>query len=120
MRFAVAVLVSAVAQVLIYLRIAGSIDERSLLTVAYLMLAAIGAGWFAARRSALAGALSVAVGAALYASVAYLGPAGIGMQPLDFVLNVLAVVASFWPYIGLGVVAGAVGGSLHTRLIRAS
>ena len=119
MRFAVAVAVSAVAQLFIYLRLADWIGVGAMLAVTYIAFAALGAGWFAARRAALAGALSVVVGVALYAAFTFFGPAGVGMAPLDLLLGILRLVIAYWPYIAIGAVAGAVGGSLRTRLLRA-
>ncbi|HZP96687.1 MAG TPA: hypothetical protein VFC31_10185 [Candidatus Limnocylindria bacterium] len=114
MRLAVAVAVSALAQLLLYLRLAGG---GPILALVYIVLATLGAGWFAGSRAALAGALAVVVAAAVYATVTFLGPAGIGMAPLDAVGNVIAIVATFWPYIAIGAIAGALGGSLRHRVL---
>lgn len=117
MRFAFAVAVSAIAQFLMFLRLAGSAESGSFLALVFIVLATLGAGWFAARRSALAGALAVAVAAALGAIATLLGPAGIGMRPADMAGNVLAVVATFWPYIAIGAITGAIGGALRQRVM---
>lgn len=117
MRLALAVVVSAVAQLLMFLRLAGSAESGSFLALVFIVFATLGAGWFAARRSALAGALAVALAAALSAIAALLGPAGIGMLPLDAAGNVVAVVATFWPYIAIGAISGAIGGTLRQRVV---
>ncbi len=118
MRFTLAVAIAAAAQLLVYLRFAGAASGAPLLVLSYIVLATLGAGWFAARRGALAGALSVAVAAALYAAATLLlGPAGIGMSLLDLAGNVLGLVATFWPYIAIGGIAGALGGTLRGRML---
>ncbi|HKW78605.1 MAG TPA: hypothetical protein VJQ09_05845 [Candidatus Limnocylindria bacterium] len=117
MRFAIAVLASGVAQSFIYLRLADWVGISAALAVTYLAFAALGAGWFAARRNALAGAMSVAVGVAIYAGRTFFGPAGTGMQILDLVLGILGLVFAYWPFILIGALAGAVGGSLRRRML---
>ena len=119
MRFAVAILVAAVAQLFIYLRLADWVGVAALLAVTYIAFAALGAGWFARRRTPLAGALSVVLGVALYAAFTFFGPAGVGMAPLDLVFGILRLVIAYWPYIAIGALAGAVGGSLRARLLSA-
>lgn len=115
MRLALAVLVAAVAQVVVYLRYAGATGAPTAL-LAYIVLATLGAGWFAARRGALAGALSVVLAAALYAVATLLGPAGAGMTAADLG-QVPAVVATFWPYVAIGAIAGALGATLRGRVL---
>ena len=117
MRFLLAVGVSALAQLFIYLRLAGWVDTGAILAVAYIVLAALGAGWFAARRAALAGALSVALGVALYAIATFIGPAGGGAEATDLLLGILRLVIAYWPYIAIGALAGALGGVLRRRVL---
>ena len=119
MRFALAVVVSAAAQLFIYLRLPDWVGAGALLAVMYIAFAALGAGWFAGGRTALAGALSVVVGVTLYAVVTFFGPAGVGMATLDLVFGILRLVLAYWPYIAIGALAGAAGGALRTRLVRA-
>ncbi len=116
MRLTLAVLAAAAAQVVVYLRYAGAAGVPPAL-LAYIVLATLGAGWFAASRGALAGALSVAVAAAVYAVVTLLGPAGAGMTAAEVVGQVLAVVGTFWPYIAIGAVTGALGAALRRRVL---
>ena len=117
MRFALAVVASAAAQLLVYRRLADWVGSGAALAVAYIALAAIGAGWFAARRAALAGGLSVVVGVVLYALVTFFGPAGVGMSTIDLVLGVMRLVVAYWPYIAIGALAGVAGGSLRRRIV---
>lgn len=117
MRLAIAILVAGLAQLFLFVRLAGTTGSGSLLALVYIVLATFGAGWFAERRSALAGALSVVLAAALYAIVIFRGPAGIGLAPMDALGNSLAIVATFWPYIAIGAITGALGGSLRTRML---
>ena len=119
MRFALAVLVAGVAQLFIYLRIADWVGIGAALAVSYIAIAAIGAGWFAARRAAFAGALSVVVGVVLYALYTFFGPAGVGMSTIDLITGVLRLVIAYWPYIAIGALAGAVGGSFRRRVVGA-
>lgn len=119
MRLAIATLVSGLAQLFLYLRLAGSEGSGSLLALVYIVLATVGAGWFAGVRPALAGGLSVVLAAALYGAVIYMGPAGVGMAPTDAVGNAIGIVATFWPYIAIGAIAGALGGALRTRVVGA-
>lgn len=117
MRLAVAVVAAALAQLLLFLRLAGTAESGSFLALVFIVLATLGAGWFATRRGAIAGALAVAIAAALRAIVTFLGPAGTGMAPVDALANVLAVVATFWPYIAIGAICGALGGALRQRVL---
>ena len=117
MRFALAVLVSGAAQVFVFLHLRDWIGASAILAVSYLAFAAMGAGWFAGRRGALAGALSVAVGVAIYASFTFFGPAGIGMLPLDLIFGILSLILAYVPFIAIGALAGAVGGSLRRRVL---
>ena len=119
MRLVLAILIAGLAQLFIYLRLADWIGTGAALAVAYIALAALGAGWFAARRSALAGGLSVVVGVTLYALFTFFGPAGVGMGTVDLVVGVLRLVVAYWPYILIGTAAGAVGGSFRRRFIGA-
>jgi hypothetical protein len=116
-RFALAVLVSAAAQIVVFLHLAEWVGTSAFLAVMYLAFAAMGAGWFARKRSALAGALSIAVGVAIYAGFTFFGPAGTGMLPLDLVLGIMSLILAYVPFIAIGALAGAVGGSLRRRLV---
>ena len=117
MRLSLAVAASAFAQLIAYLQFAGS--NTPVIVLPYIVLAMLGAGWFAARRGAVAGAASVVVAAACYALAIYLGPAGTGMAAGDVAQNVAAVVLTFWPYIAIGAICGALGGAFRRRVLGA-
>lgn len=119
LRVAIATAASGLAQVALFVRLGGS-SGGSFLPLVFIVLATLGAGWFARRATALAGAASVALAAASYTTLTLLGPAGTGLSSGDFLGTVLGVVATFWPYIGIGAVAGALGGALHGRVLSAA
>jgi hypothetical protein len=116
-RFALAVIVAAVLQLVVYLQVGTWIGTAAVLAIVYILFASLGAGWFAARRSALAGALSALLGAVLYSVVSFFGPAAIGMSPLDLIGWQLRLVLAVIPYVVLGALAGAAGGWMRTRAI---
>ena len=121
MRFALAVIVAALAQLAFFVRFAASGDSGTgYFGFLYIIFAAIGAGWFAQRRGALAGALCVVVAAILDGIYVLSGPAGTGMAPVDTALSIGRFVLAFWPYIALGAIAGALGGALRRRLLGAA
>jgi hypothetical protein len=111
-RFALAVIASAIGQLVPYLRpgVPGA------LAVAYILFAALGAGFFAGRRAFLAGALSVVLGATLYAIWIRVGPGAAALAPGDFIA-VTAFLFGTVPYALLGALAGAAGGMLRSRVV---
>ncbi len=119
MRFWLAVFVAAVAQLAVYLQVGTWIGTAAVLAVAYIVFASLGAGWFAARRSALAGGLSALLGAAIYAVVSFLGPAARGMTVLDLLGWEARLLLEVLPYVAIGAAAGALGGALRRRALRA-
>jgi len=120
LRFALAVIVSALTQVFIFVRIADWVGVGAILATMYITFAAAGAGWFARHRSALAGALSVTLGVTLYACVTFFGPAGIGTPALELFLGILRLVIAYWTFILTGAVAGALGGAIRRRVLGAN
>jgi len=116
-RFWLAVLVAAVAQLAVYLQIGTWIGTAAVLATFYIAFASLGAGWFAARRSARAGGLSALLGAVLYGVVAFFGPGAIGMTPLDLLGWEARLVLAVIPYVVVGAAAGALGGLLRRRAI---
>ena len=120
MRLAIGVLASGVAQSVIFLRLSDWVGVTAFIALAYIVLAAMGAGWFAMRRTAVAGALSVAVAVVIYACVTFFGPAGVGMPPTSLVLGTLQLLTAFLPYIAIGAAAGAGGGWLRRRILPAA
>ena len=116
MRLALAVGVAALAQLVVYLRVGDWYGATALVALAYLLLAAAGAGYFAGRRAALAGFLSVIVGALCYALVSF---AGAAQADAGSLLGWVArLVVGVLPYALGGGVAGMLGGALRARLLR--
>ena len=120
MRFWLAVLVAAVAQLAVYLQVGTWIGTAALLATAYIAFASLGAGWFAARRSALAGGLSALLGAAVYGVVSFFGPGAIGMTAFDLIGWEARLLLAVIPYVIVGAAAGALGGLLRRRAMGAA
>ena len=120
MRFAVAVAVAAALQLVVYLQVGTWIGTTALLAIAYIVLTSLGAGWFAARRSALAGGLSALVGAAVYGVVSFFRPAAAGMSALDLLAWESRLLLAVIPYVILGAMFGAIGGTLRRRVLGAA
>jgi hypothetical protein len=117
MRFALAVTVGAIVQLAVYLQVGTWIGTAALLAIAYILFTSLGVGWFAARRSALAGGLSAALGAAIYGVVSFLGPAAAGMSAFDLLGWEARLLLAVIPYVILGAMFGALGGSLRRRML---
>ena len=118
MRFAVAVLGAGVLQIFPYLRLDQWIGTGAVLAIAYIEFAAFGAGFFAGRRSWLAGALSVLLGAFLYVVVAALSQPGTEIG--SFVSFFLRIPIAVFPFIILGAPAGWLGGAARSRALGTS
>ena len=116
MRFAVAVLGAGIVQIFPYLRLDQWVGVGALLAMAYIVFAAFGAGFFAGRRAALAGTLSVLVGAFLYVVVAALTQPGTDLG--GFVSFFLRIPVAVFPFILLGALAGWLGGAVRARAVR--
>lgn len=113
MRFALAVTAGAAVQLVVYQQVGTWIGTAALLAIAYILFASLGVGWFAARRSALAGGLSALLGAALYGVVSFFGPSAIGMTVIDLLGWEARLLLAVIPYVVLGAMFGALGGSLR-------
>jgi hypothetical protein len=111
-RFAIAVLVAGVVQIVPYLEA----NVAAVLAIAYLCFAALGAGFFAGRRGWLAGGLSVVVGAVLAGIVNEVRAAGSGGL-LDFVTAETGLLLVIVPYAFLGALAGGFGAWLRSRAL---
>jgi hypothetical protein len=121
LRFWLAVVVAALANVVVLAQTQGWVGTGAFLALAYLLFSAFGAGWFAARRSALAGALSVILGAAaatLFQFVALSSTALAGAGALDLIGWALRFMTWAFPYAIGGAFAGAAGGWLRGRALR--
>jgi hypothetical protein len=87
--------------------------------IGYLLFSAFGAGWFAVRRSALAGLLSVIVGALIYGAYSLWGPGGEGGAGIADLLGWEArLLIAVLPYAVGGAFTGAAGGWLRSRAMR--
>jgi hypothetical protein len=117
-RFALAVLGAAVVQIFPYLRLEQWVGTGALLAIGYIAFAALGAGFFSGTRAWLAGALSVLLGAFLYAVTAAVTQPGSDLGAFTFFF--LRLPIAVLPFILLGAVAGWVGGTLRSRAIAAA
>jgi hypothetical protein len=117
MRFAVAVIGAGIVQIVPYQRLDQWIGAGAVLALLYFGFAAFGAGFFAGRRAALAGALSVLVGAFLYAVVA--GFTQPGSDPGAFASFFLRIPIAVFPFILIGAFAGSLGGLARARAVAA-
>jgi hypothetical protein len=115
-RFAVAVLGAGIVQIFPYLRLDQWVGVGALLALFYIEFAAFGAGFFAGRRAALAGALSVLLGAFLYVVVA--GLIQPGGDPGAFASFFLRIPIAVFPFIVIGALAGWLGGAVRARAVR--
>ena len=117
MRFALAVIAAGTADLAVLLRIDQWFGIAGLLAIIYLFLASAGAGFFARRRTALAGGLAVVAGTLLsglvqYAPrVTYANDFGV---LLGFELQLLIAIV---PYAIGGGIAGGVGGAARRRFL---
>lgn len=117
MRFALAVIAAGAADLAVLLRIDQWFGIAGLLAILYLFLASAGAGFFARRRTALAGGLAVVAGTLLsglvqYAPrVTYANDFGV---LLGFELQLLIAVV---PYAIGGGIAGGLGGAARRRFL---
>jgi len=112
-RFALAVIGTGVVQIIPYL----VPSFTTIGAVAFVMFAALGAGFFAGRRGWLAGALSVLFGGALFGVVTLIGPNAAGETALDMLQSETALVIAVVPYAIGGTVAGAAGEWLRARAL---
>ena len=119
MRFAVAVVGAGIAQIFPYLRLDQWIGVGALLAIAYIEFSAFGAGFFAGRRSWLAGALSVFLGAVFYVAVATLRAPGEVVGFGGFLYFLLRVPIAVFPFILIGAFAGWLGGATRARAVGA-
>jgi hypothetical protein len=118
MRFALAVFTAAALDLAVLLRVDQWIGPGALLAIAYILFASAGAGFFAGRRSALAGALAVIVGALLSGLIQY-WPRFSYANDLDVLLGFeLQLLVSLVPYEIGGAIAGLAGAAIRGRALR--
>lgn len=114
MRFIIAVLGAAVLELVPYVYP----NTPAILAITYVVFAALGAGFFAGRRSWLAGALSVFIGAVLYGIWSQLGYQTAGGTTIsDFLTAETSLIVGVVPYAFFGALAGAAGGALRARVV---
>jgi hypothetical protein len=119
LRFWIAVIAAAVADLAAFLAVPNWIGIAAVGAIGYLLFSAFGAGWFATRRSALAGFLSVIVGALIYGAYSLWGQgAGVGATGADLLGWESRLLIAVLPYAVGGAVAGAAGGWLRRRALR--
>jgi UPF0716 family protein affecting phage T7 exclusion len=116
LRFAFAVLAAAVADLAAFLAVPNWFGVAAIGATLYLLFSAFGAGWFALRRPALAGFLSVIVGALLYGAYSLWGPrTDAGGNVADLVGWEARLLIAVLPYAVGGAFVGAAGGWLRRR-----
>jgi hypothetical protein len=117
MRLAAAVIAAAALDLVMLLRIDQWRGVSALLAIGYVLVASAGAGFFAGRRSALAGALAVFAGALLSGLVQY-WPRFSYANDLGVLLGFeLQLSTAFVPYAIGGAVAGYLGGIARSRIV---
>jgi len=114
MRFLLAVATAAVADQVVFLRIADWIGVTAFVALAYLSLASAGAGFFARRRPALAGALGVFGGAALYGVLSYFTASSYVNDPWSLLQFESQLLVAVVPYAVAGALFGLLGGRIRS------
>ncbi|HEV8671366.1 MAG TPA: hypothetical protein VGS01_11590 [Candidatus Limnocylindria bacterium] len=109
-------LAAAVADLAAFLAVPNWYGVAAIGALGYLLFSAFGAGWFAVRRSALAGFLSIIVGALIYGIYSRwsLGGEG-GATGADMLGWEARLLVAVLPYAVGGAFAGAAGGWLRRR-----
>ncbi|MGH2491059.1 MAG: hypothetical protein ACRDF9_06070 [Candidatus Limnocylindria bacterium] len=116
MRFWLAVLAAAVADLAAFLAVPNWIGVAAIGAIGYLLFSAFGAGWFAMRRSALAGFLSVIVGALIYGAYSlWRQGADGGAGAADLLGWEARLLLAVLPFAVGGAFTGAAGGWLRRR-----
>ncbi len=118
MRFALAALVAGALDLAVLLKIDQWVGAGALLAIAYLLVASAGAGFFATRRGALAGALAVILGALLSGLVQYWPRASYANDLGTLIGFELQLVIALVPYEIGGAIAGHLGGLARIRFVR--
>ncbi len=110
---------AAIADLAAFLAVPNWIGVAAIGAIGYLLFSAFGAGWFAMQRSALAGFLSVVVGALFYGAYSLWGQgAGVGASGADLLGWEARLLIAVLPYALGGAFAGAAGGWLRRRAMR--
>jgi hypothetical protein len=118
-RFWLAVLAAAIADLVAFLAVPNWLGVAAFGAIGYLLFSAFGAGWFAGRRSALAGALSIILGALIYGAYSFWREGSVGGAGLGELLGWEArLLLAILPFAVGGLFAGAAGGWLRARALR--
>jgi hypothetical protein len=115
------VIAAAIADIVVFTQTALWVASGTFLAMTYLLFASFGAGWFAARRSALAGGLSVLLGAEAAAVFQFITATPLelaGASALDLLAWAARLAIWALPYAVGGAFAGAAGGWLRSRALR--
>jgi hypothetical protein len=113
------VIAAAVADLAAFLAVPNWIGGAAIAAIGYLLFSAFGAGWFAVHRSALAGSLSIVVGAVFYGAYSLWGPGGEGGAGVGGFLEWESrLLIAVLPYAVAGAFAGAAGGWLRRWTLR--
>jgi len=120
MRFALAALVAGALDLAVLLKVDQWVGAGALLAIGYLVVASAGAGFFAARRAALAGALAVILGALLSGLVQYWPRLSYAPDIGTLIGFELQLVIALVPYEIGGAIAGYFGGLARSRLVARS
>jgi hypothetical protein len=113
------VLAAGVADLAAFLAVPNWIGVAAIGAIGYLLFSSFGSGWFGVRRSALAGFLSVIVGALFYGAYSLWGQgAGVGASGVDLLGWESRLLIAVLPYAVGGAFAGAAGGWLRRRAMR--
>ncbi|CAN5250312.1 hypothetical protein BH18CHL2_BH18CHL2_04080 [soil metagenome] len=115
MRFPLAVLAGGVAAAPAFFRLPEWIGATAYLALFYLAAVGLGAGFFAARRGALAGALAVYAGLLLWTVAGYVRQGGAAFGPFAAAQGVLSLGLVIAPYAVAAAASGAFGGWLRGR-----
>ena len=118
MRFALVTSAAAALDLAVLLRIDQWVGVGALLAIGYLLVASAGAGFFAGRRAALAGALAVIGGLLLSGLVQYWPRTSYANDPGVLLGFEVQLLVAFVPYEIGGAIAGYAGGSLRGRALR--
>jgi hypothetical protein len=119
LRFWLAVIAAAVADLAAFLAVPNWFGVAAIAAIGYLLFSAFGAGWFAVHRSALAGFLSIVVGALVYGAYSlWVQGAGLGASAVDLLGWESRLLIALLPYAVGGAFTGAAGGWLRRRTTR--
>ncbi len=120
MRFAIAIVAAGLLDLAVFLRIDQWLGVAALLAIGYIFVASAGAGFFAGRRPALAGALAVFCGALVAGLVQY-APRATYANDFGVLFGwELQLVSAVIPYALGGAIAGQFGGVLRRRVVPAA